>query len=148
MGGGYSWHCPQGGGQEPWLDTKAPQKSHLVLYLLPSKSCSPDRCLWGLRTLPIPLLSKSRVEGVGIAALVHRPWVSRDIRICPEPMSWPDPAGRARCRSPSWCRFTSSIKVQCLPLPPFSTPEKAQDGVRLPPELGGDRDIWQPGRGM
>lgn len=102
----------------------SPQESHLVFYLLPSlyTSCSADRCLWGVPTLPMPLLSKSPVEGVGMAAVVYRLWVSRDVKICPEPRYWPDPAGGVRCQPPSWYRFTSSVKVQCLPLLPFITP--------------------------
>lgn len=31
-----SGHCPQGEGQEPWLETRLPQEFHLVLCLFPA----------------------------------------------------------------------------------------------------------------
>ena len=75
------------------------------------------RCSGRLGALSMPLFLKSSVVWMGMAALVHRLWVSGGVRNYPMPMSWPDLDGVVRCWPQSWCTFTST-KGTISPHPP------------------------------
>lgn len=63
-----------------------------------------------------PCLPQVLSRGVGMVAPVHRLWVSRGVRSCPEPTSWPDPTGGGSV-GPCPGAGLQDLEVQCPGLP-------------------------------
>lgn len=121
-----SWHCPQKEGQEPGLETKAPQEPHLVLCpLLAALLCG--RCSESLYASCSPSRVLSSRGGDGSCCPLSIGPGSPGMLGAAQSPHPPDPACGVRCWSLSWGRFTSSKGI--LPWSPW---EKAGNCPQLP----------------